>query len=139
MYRFSLIATENIYSIIPLLKFSNPHISDQTFKERLDEMIPMGYECVGVYDQEKLIGVSGLWIITKCYVGRHIEPDNVVIHPDYRSKGVGEMLMKWIYDYGESKGCIYAELNCYITNDKGHKFWFGEDFKVIGFHFQRKL
>ncbi|MBC8047889.1 MAG: GNAT family N-acetyltransferase [Fimbriimonadaceae bacterium] len=139
MYHFSLIPKENIYSIIALLKILNPVIDEQTLKSRLDEMLTQGYECVGVYDGDKLIGISGLWIITKYYVGKHIEPDNVVIHPDYRNKGIGELLMQWIYDYGRYKGCVASELNCYVINEKGHKFWFNEGYKILGFHFQKKL
>lgn len=139
MYNYNLIPKENIYSIIPLLSILNPSINQDILKQRLDEMITQGYECVGVYDNENLIGTSGMWILTKYYVGKHIEPDNVVIHPDYRNKGIGVELMNWIYNYGISKGCEASELNCYVGNDKGHKFWFKEGYKIVAFHFQKPL
>ncbi|EQD69526.1 GCN5-related N-acetyltransferase, partial [mine drainage metagenome] len=41
-----------------------------------------GYQCAGLYDDGRLIGICGLWILTKYYVGKHIEPDNVVIQED---------------------------------------------------------
>ena len=137
MYTFSLIPKEKIYCIIPLLKVLNPTIDDETLKSRLDEMLLQGYECVGVYYAGKLIGISGLWIITKYYIGKHIEPDNVIIDPQYRNKGIGELLMKWIYEYGKSKGCVASELNCYVSNEKGQKFWLKEDYKVVGLHYQK--
>jgi len=139
MYRFTLIPKENIYEIIPLLRSANPKLSEEVLQHRLDEMVTQGYECVGVFDKDKLIGVSGLWIVTKYYVGKHIEPDNVVIDPAYRGKGIGKKLMQWIYEYGKSKGCVASELNCYITNDKGQKFWFKEGYKIIALHFQKEL
>jgi GNAT superfamily N-acetyltransferase len=139
MYDFSLIPKDKLYTVIPLLKILNPNIEDETLKSRLDEMLLQGYECVGIFDNNKLIGISGLWIMTKYYVGKHIEPDNVVIDPEYRNKGIGELLMKWIYEYGRSKGCVASELNCYVSNEKGNKFWFNEDYKIIAFHYQKKL
>jgi GNAT superfamily N-acetyltransferase len=139
MYDFSLIPKDKLYTVIPLLKILNPNIEDETLKSRLDEMLLQGYECVGIFDNNKLIGISGLWIITKYYIGKHIEPDNVVIDPEYRNKGIGELLMKWIYEYGRSKGCVASELNCYVSNEKGNKFWFNEDYKIIAFHYQKKL
>jgi GNAT superfamily N-acetyltransferase len=139
MYPISLIPSEEIHSIIPLLQLLNPDISSDVLKERLDEMILQGYECVGVFDREKLIGISGLWTLTKYYVGRHMEPDNVVIHPDYRGQKIGEELMAWIFDYARSKGCIASELNCYVNNEGGQKFWFRHGYKILGFHFQKKL
>ncbi len=139
MYTYQLIPTENIYSIIPLLQILNDKISEEILYERLTEMVDRGYECLGVYEGDKLIGICGLWILMKYYVGRHLEPDNVMILPEYRSKGIGEKMMEWVYEYGRSKGCIASELNCYVTNSAGQKFWANEEYRILGFHYQRKL
>lgn len=79
MYQFTLIPKEDIYSIIPLLRIANSKLSEETLQQRLDEMVQQGYECVGVFDKDKL------------------------------------------------------------TNDKGQKFWLNEGYKILGFHFQKKL
>lgn len=139
MYRYSLIPKQDMFTIIPLLQVLNDKISEEVLKERVTEMVERGYECVGVYDDQKLIGICGLWILTKYYVGRHIEPDNVMILPEYRGQGIGEKLMEWVYEYGKSKGCIASELNCYTSNTSGQKFWTNEDYKIVGFHYQKKL
>ncbi|MGH2642422.1 MAG: GNAT family N-acetyltransferase [Chitinophagaceae bacterium] len=139
MILFKLIQKEEFNSIIPFLQILNNKIDEGTLRYRLQEMMEQGYECVGVYDEDKLIGISGLWIFTWFYVGKFIEPDDVVIMPEYRNAGIGKMLMNWIYEYGKSKGCIASELNCYITNASGQKFWMNQGYKVIGFHFQKGL
>jgi GNAT superfamily N-acetyltransferase len=139
MYTYALIPKQEILTIIPLLRILNDQIAEETLTERVNEMVERGYECVGIYDGEKLIGICGLWILTKYYVGRHIEPDNVMILPEYRGQGIGEKLMEWVYGYGRSKGCIATELNCYTANTAGQKFWANEDYRIVGFHYQRKL
>jgi GNAT superfamily N-acetyltransferase len=139
MYKIALIAKEQIHSIIPLLRILDPKIEEQTLNERLEDMLAHNYECVGVYDGDELIGISGLWTLSKYYVGRHIEPDNVIIHPDHRSKGIGEQLMQWIYDYAKSKGCVATELNCYVSNSAGVAFWIKQGFRILGFHMQKKF
>jgi GNAT superfamily N-acetyltransferase len=139
MYTVSLIQYSAIHTIIPLLQILNPALTADILRERLDEMLHRGYQCVGVYDGDRLVGISGLWILTKYYIGRHIEPDNVVIHPDYRNKGIGELMMEWIYNYGREQGCVASELNCYVSNSGGVKFWHNQGYKIIGFHFQKKL
>ena len=139
MYRITLIPKEQIHSIIPLLKILDPKIEEQTLTERLIDMCAHNYECVGVYDGGELIGISGLWTLPKYSVGRHIEPDNVVIHPDYRSKGIGEMMMQWIYNYAKSKNCEAVELNCYVSNAGGLAFWIRQGFRILGFHMQKKI
>ena len=139
MYPIKLIEQKNIKCIIPLLHKLNPNIEIAVLESRLDDMLKNNYECVGVYDGENLIGISGLWILTKYYVGKHIELDNVYISREYQGKGLGKQLVHWILDYGKSKGCIASELNCYVGNAKGNKFWEEMGYEKIGYHFSRKL
>lgn len=139
MYNVKLIESENIQSIIPLLSSLNPNIDRVVLEARLEDMLKNNYECVGVYDDTKLVGISGLWILTKYYVGKHIELDNVYILPEYQGKGLGKLLVHWILDYGKSKGCIALELNCYMDNTKGHEFWNALGYKKMAYHFARKI
>lgn len=137
--RIAIIPQEEIDIIIPLLQVLNPNIDTETLRGRLQEMSSQNYICVGVWAGDKLIAISGLWIMTKYYVGKHIEPDNVIVLPDYRSQGVGKKLMHWIYDYGKAQGCVASELNCYIGNEAAHKFWQEEGYAPIALHFQKML
>jgi GNAT superfamily N-acetyltransferase len=139
MISFRLIPGENIHCIVPLLQFLDDSFSTETLESRLDEMLDLGYQCVGIYDDDRLIGVSGLWILSKYYIGKHIEPDNVILLPEYQGRGIGRKLMAWIYDYGKSLGCRASELNCYIANEDGQRFWESEGFKAIGLHYQKKF
>jgi len=134
-----LIASNQIFSIIPLLQTLDSTIAESALKNRLTEMVEQGYQCVGIYSHDKLIGICGLWILTKYYVGKHIEPDNVVILEEYRGNGLGKQLMAWIYDYAKAQGCIASELNCYLANEKGQQFWEKEGYKKIGYHYQRAI
>lgn len=134
-----LIASNQIFSIIPLLQTLDSTIAESALKNRLTEMVEQGYQCVGIYSGDKLIGICGLWILTKYYVGKHIEPDNVVILEEYRGNGLGKQLMAWIYDYAKAQGCKASELNCYLTNEKGQQFWEKEGYKKIGYHYQRAI
>jgi diamine N-acetyltransferase len=139
MISFKLLTELNKPDIIPFLKLLNDTIADDILESRLTEMFAQGYRCVGIFEGEKMIGLSGLWILTKYYVGRHIEPDNVIIHPGYRGSGVGELLMQWIYNYAIEQGCVASELNCYTTNHAAQKFWANQGYKILGFHYQKKL
>ena len=69
--------------ILPLLYELDSSIPETVLKARLSEMIEKDYECVGIYNNGVLIGICGLWILIKYYVGRHLELDNVYIMPEY--------------------------------------------------------
>ncbi len=139
MISFKLLNETNKLDIIPFLLLLDKKITEDILEDRLTEMFVQGYKCVGIFEGEKMIGISGLWIMTKYYVGKHIEPDNVIIHPEYRGAGVGEALMKWIDEYAISQNCIASELNCYVSNTAAQKFWVKEGYNIIGFHYQKML
>lgn len=139
MYTIQLIEKENIEIILPFLEILNEKTDKEELRNRLMEMCGNNYECVGVYDGGKLIGITGLWILTKHYIGKHIEPDNVIILPEYRNQKIGEQLMQWIFDYAKQKGCVASELNCYVQNHKGVRFWINQGYRIIGYHMQKIL
>lgn len=134
-----LIEEQEMESIIPLWKQLNPNIAEDLLMSRLKNMLGQGYQCVGVIDAGKLIGISGIWLLNKYYIGKHIEPDNVFILPEYQGKGIGGLLMNWIFEYGKSLDCEASELNCYTGNEAGQRFWAAQGYEVVGYHFRKKL
>ena len=139
-YTFKILELSEIQSVIPLMqKFSKQKFSDAVLKERFSEMVTQNYECAGVYDENKLIGICGMWFCTRHYSGRSIEVDQVYIDDAYRGKGLGKQFFEWIYKYVKQKGCEAIELNTYVQNHPSHKFYYNEGFKILGYHFVKKL
>ncbi len=137
--RINIIKKENIHTILPLLQELNTTTPLEHLKKRLAEMITQNYECVGMYHGEKLIAISGLWTMTRHYIGRVMEPDHVIVTAAYRGKQLGNKLFEWIYDYAKQKGCEASELNAYSGNRKSHKFYNNEGYEIYGFHFIKVL
>ena len=137
---FKIIENEKINLVVPLVqKLNGNQVSDDVLKQRFSEMITQNYECAVIYDGDNLVGVCGLWFCTRHYSGKSVEPDHVFIDDDYRGKGLGRLFFDWIYNYARSKGCEAVELNTYVSNAPSHKFYFNEDFKILGYHFLKKL
>lgn len=129
------IPTENLSSILPLAYVLNREtIPMDILQTRLNEMIPMGYQCIGAYDHEELIGICGVWVLNKLYSGKHVEPDNVIISPQYQGKGIGELMLNFLNDYAKEIGCDRAEVNCYAKNVRGKKFWENQGYEALGIH-----
>ena len=137
---FKIIPKDDILTIIPLVdKLNNYSVPKDVLKQRFLEMNSQNYECAGIYNNEKLIGICGLWFCTRHYSGRSVEPDHVYIDDDFRGQGLGKAFFKWIYEYTKSKGCESIELNTYVSNYDSHKFYYNEGFKILGYHFLKKL
>ena len=134
-----LIPSKDILTALPLVMLLNKNEKQEVIAERLVEMTSQNYECVGIYDNDKLIGISGLWFQTRHYSGRSIEPDHVIIDEAYRNQGLGKMLFNWIDQYGKEKGYEAVELNTYVRNAPSHKFYYNEGFEILGFHFVKLL
>lgn len=139
-FKFKIIPKDDILTIIPLVdKLNNYSVSKDILEQRFLEMNSQNYECVGIYSDEKLIGICGLWFCTRHYSGKSVEPDHVYIDEDFRGQGLGKAFFKWIYEYTKSKGCESIELNTYVSNYDSHKFYYNEGFKILGYHFLKKL
>lgn len=137
---FKAINKDEILSILPLLYKANSTTPQNILKERVLEMANYNtYECVGVFDNDKLIGISGLWYSIRHYSGKSVEPDHVIIDDAYRGKNIGKQFFNWIYKYTKSKGCEAVELNTYTGNRKSHKFYYNEGFEIYGFHFVKVI
>lgn len=146
MYQIKLIPEKEIKTIIPLVHLLNG-VDKTILLERLEVMMQNNYQCLGIYDtsdslntgNEKLIGVCGLWTLTKFYNGKHLELDNVVILPEYRGKGIGELMMQWIDNYAKENNYEAIELNAYVENLKGVEFWKKTGYYIRGHHFQKLI
>ncbi len=136
--KISFVPKNIMYTILPLLSELDPSISRDSMTKRLDDMINNGYECVGIYSENILIGICGIWTHYKYYVGKHIEPDNVYIKAEYQNLGAGKLLVNWLVDLAKARGCEAIELNCYQGNKRGNEFWLKNNFKKIASHYQLK-
>ncbi len=139
-FTFKIIVPSEILTILPLLEeLGSANISEATRIERLQEMVTQNYECVGLYDGDLLIGICGLWFMTRHYAGKSAEADHVIITSGYQGKGLGKKLMQWVYDYVQSKGCVWIELNTFVHNFPSHKFYYNEGFVSKGYHMVKEF
>ena len=137
---FNKILKKDLDIILPLLQeLGEYQIHLSLLKDRVSQMFDQNYECFGVYHNRELIGVFGLWFMTRHYAGKSCEPDHVYVKPEYQSKGIGKQIFSFIFDYAQTKGCETAELNSYVHNFKSHKFYMNHGFVIKGYHFLKKL
>lgn len=131
---------EQILDIIPLMmEYKKGKVAQEVLEERFLEMASQNYECAVMYDSEKLIGIAGMWFMTRHYSGKSMEPDHVYIADGYRGKGLGKQFFDWMHAYAKEKGCNSSELNTYVQNYPSHKFYYNEGYEIYGYHFFKML
>ena len=123
-----------------LIRQLNPNIESEVLKQRLGQMLESdAYQCFGLFKKDALIGLMGCWTFTKLYSGKQLELDNVIIDKRIQSKGYGKLFSNFIADWALKNGYESLGLNTYVDNDRSHKFYFNQGFKILGFHFQKIL
>lgn len=129
------IQPSHILQVIPLLRKINHKTPLKILESRMKEMIELPhYECIGMYLQGELIGISGLWYSTRHYIGKTVEADHVVIDERFRNQGLGKKFFDWIHNYTQSRGCSAIELNTHVENRQSHKFYYNLGYEIYGFH-----
>lgn len=126
--------------VLYLLKQLNPEMDINSIESILISMneIP-NYKCFALFVNGELVGVSSGWTTVRIYCGKQLELDNVIIDPKIQSKGLGKYFMTAIKQWSLDNDYKSIGLNTYVQNSKSHKFYFNQDFKIIGFHFEHKL
>ena len=120
---------------ISVLNDIYPSLTREEYDRELDEMLPLNYGQVAVFEGEICIGISGFWIGTKLWCGKYLELDNIVVLEKYRSKGVGKLLFDFLHKKAVENDCTMLSLDSYTHNFKAHKFFYNQGFSPKGFHF----
>lgn len=135
-----IIPKKEILTILPLMmEYTEEKVDETILKERFLEMVEQNYECAGMYFNNELIGIAGMWFMTRHYSGKSVEPDHVYINTKNRRKGLGKVFFNWIHEYAKNKGCNTSELNTYVQNYPSHKFYYNEGYEIYGYHFYKTL
>ncbi|UJH91088.1 GNAT family N-acetyltransferase [Antarcticibacterium sp. 1MA-6-2] len=137
---FNKILKKDLEIVLPFVHQLGEHQTPlDLLRKRFAEMFDQNYECYGVYNAGEIIGVFGMWFMTRHYAGKSCEVDHVFIDPMYQNKKIGTRIFSFIFDYAAEKDCETIELNSYVHNFRSHKFYMNHDFVIKGYHFLKKL
>lgn len=123
--------------ILPLIEKHNPSFPAEELRLRLEKMIERGYHCIAAYQEGRIVGVAGYWLITRFYSGDYMDVDNVVVDENLRAQGIGTALMDWLEKHAVSLGCRSVMLDSYVTLSRAHRFYFRHGYEILGYHFRK--
>jgi GNAT superfamily N-acetyltransferase len=126
---------------IALLSYLNPNVPAATLRERYEKIMRdhTNYRVLGAFIKGRLVGLTGIWHGTKLWCGDYMEVDNLVVHPDYRGKGIASSLMERVNALAKEAGCNIEVLDSYTTNYPSHRLYQSKGFEIWGFHFIKPL
>jgi GNAT superfamily N-acetyltransferase len=122
-----------------LINQTNPSLSKAEFGKRLKKMLSHGYRCIAAVENGEYIGVCGFWEGTRFWCGDFIDLDNVVVDEKVRNKGIGKKMVQWVENLAKKNGCTQTGLDCYVTYNDAHRFYFREGYIIRGYHFTKTI
>ena len=140
MHQIIELATkEEMLQQLPIIQQLYEGYTLEKYNLLLDEMLPINYKQVIIKENNETVGLAGFWIASKLWCGRYLELDNVIVHPNHRSNGIGKILTNYLVDKAIEKDCTMVVLDAYTTNFAAHKFYINHGFVPKGFHFVKYL
>lgn len=134
-----LTTIEEMMEHFTLIQQLYPDYSTEKYHDLLSAMLPNNYKQLIVVANGITIGLAGFWIGTKLWSGKYLELDNVVVHEDFRSKGIGSIMTDYLNQKAMDEQCNMIVLDAFSTNFGAHKFYMNHGFVPKGFHFIKFL
>lgn len=131
---------ENLIRVKELLLQLDPKKGEIYIQKTLEQMQELeNYTCFGLFENDKLIGVSSGWTTVRLYCGKQLELDNVIIDKELQSKGLGKIFFDKIEAWSLQNNYKSLSLNTYVSNSRSHKFYYNQGYSILGFHFQKLI
>ena len=121
------------------IKALNAALTKSDYQARLKPMRAQGYRCVAAYDKESMVGAAGFWIGWRFWCGKYIDIDNVIVSESMRGRHVGKKMMSFVEAIGRAESCDLAVLDTYASNFSSHKFYYKQDYFILGYHMVKSL
>lgn len=134
-----LTTVSEMLSQIEIIKFLYPNMSLEKYESFLTDMIPRDYRQVVIFENDICVGLSGFWFGTKLWTGKYIEIDNFIVHPEYRKKGIGQLLTQFIDAKAKELNCTCVVLDAFTGNFDAHRFYYNQGYVPRGFHFIKTI
>jgi ribosomal protein S18 acetylase RimI-like enzyme len=135
MQILELTTKEAMLEQLPIIQQLYTDFTLEKYESLLNEMLPINYK----QENNETIGLAGFWIATKLWCGRYLELDNVIVHPNHRSKGIGKIITEYLVQKAIDNNCTMAVLDAYTTNFAAQKFYMNHGFVPKGYHFVKDL
>ncbi|QGQ96067.1 GNAT family N-acetyltransferase [Paenibacillus psychroresistens] len=118
-----LVSEEEWTLAFPVMKELRMHLTLQSFIETVNQMTNEGYKLFAIYENNEIVGLSGIIFRTNFYYGKHVFVYDLVTTSSVRSKGYGTKLLNYVHQLSKEQDCKVVALESAFSNINAHKFY----------------
>ena len=130
---------ESLLACLPVLTHLREGLGEQELLEKYQRFASYGFQLVALSDEGDVRCVAGFRFGENFAWNKYLYVDDLVTHADYRSRGYGEQLLKWLVDYAREHQCRQIHLDSALFRHEAHKFYRNFGFDQAGYHFQMSV
>jgi ribosomal protein S18 acetylase RimI-like enzyme len=115
----------DVAACFALMRELRPHLSSVAeFVERWRRQTQAGYRLLAAWNDGTPVALAGYRIQENLVHGRFLYVDDLVTNRERRSRGHGELLMRYLFDRTRVEGCKRLVLDTPLDNVLGHRFYY---------------
>jgi GNAT superfamily N-acetyltransferase len=108
----------------PVMKQLRTHLDEEQFLKLVQEATQKeDYKMAALYDNEKIVAVTGFMPMITLYNGKFIWVCDLVADSDSRSKGYGEALLNYVHNWSKENGYDIVSLSSGLQRIDAHRFY----------------
>lgn len=125
----------------PVMKQLRTHLDEAGYLELVGEAARHeGYKMAALYDNKKIVAVTGFMPMTTLYNGRAIWVCDLVTAADNRSKGYGELLLHYVENWAKEQCYGVVSLSSGLQRGDAHRFYEDKmDYDKVSYVFLKRL
>ena len=130
---------EEINNCFDVMSELRTHLSRENFLSTVRQMEQDGFQLAYLEDDGNVVAAAGYRIYSNLFMGKNLYVDDLVTAERCRSKGYGEIMIKWLRDKARMADCNFFHLDSGTHRGEAHKFYFKQGFIISSFHFSENL
>lgn len=132
---------KEILSGYKVMKHLRTHLDEQAYLQLvLEAHKKEGYKLIALYEQEKMVAITGFMPMITLYNGRFIWVCDLVTEPSERSKGYGEILLEYVHEWAKEHGYDKVSLSSGLQRVDAHRFYEEKmDYDKVSYVFLKRL
>lgn len=133
------ITDKQIQKCFGVMKELRPHLVEDSFVGLVRDMEAQGFHLAYIESADAVIAVAGYRISVNLFMGKHLYVDDLITSESVRSKGFGEILIRWLKNLAVEENCTHLHLDSGTHRHQAHKFYFKQGFSIASYHFSQSV